>query len=130
MDAVLDINDKETGEMTAKFKIAYHSSIKKGSDCSKGYINARLSLLFKDGKVKYKLSDFRHDPTPDLRNCIVTYDFGLITNGTAPRIKHGWGKKWSENVWQEMQEVVSINASYIKSSLIEYFKLGHKSDEW
>src|SRR4051812_46446632 len=74
--AVLTIQDKENGELAGNGNYRFYSDTFWGRDGTKGWIRFKISILTKDGKYKYELSEFTHEGNP-LNT--LNLSFGLIT---------------------------------------------------
>lgn len=111
---VLQIIDKETGELSGKGIIIYNSNIYVGSAITKGYISYTTSIFVKDGKYKYEFSNFIHTANGSA-------SFGLITNELDPNFKcfDCWGRTWKENVFNDMKNQIENRIIPLISSLKE-----------
>ena len=111
---VLDINDKESGELSGNFTIPFSSNIHWGSDCTKGFIHANISIYIKEGKYKYEIKNFNHDASSNSCN----YSFGVITDDKeCPVDIKSQNKKWENKVWKELQARSESAAENLISSL-------------
>jgi hypothetical protein len=112
---VLTIQDKESGELAGNGAMKFYSSTHWGSDGTKGYIRYRISILVKDGKYKYEITDFVHEG-----NRLNTLDlsFGLITDSEeCPKHLPSQRKRWEDKLWKEIKGDISSHVDEIKSSL-------------
>ena len=60
---VLNIQDKETGELSGTATMYYTSSVFMGHACTSGTVSFVITVLVKDGRYKYALTLFRHEAT-------------------------------------------------------------------
>lgn len=104
---VLQIIDKDNGQLVGKAAMTYHSSIFKGSEATKGDIRYQVSIFFKDNRYKYEFTNFIHEGNS--YNSTGAASFGLITDeNECPRKFNNImaGTKWCNNVWTDLKEKI------------------------
>ena len=111
---VIQIIDKETGDISGKGTFKYASNVFRGNDKTAGYINFSISIFVKEGKYKYEFSDFIHES-------INNYDsFGIITTEIDyPRHLSGNIKSWENNVWKDIKAQIEANTTLLIETLKE-----------
>lgn len=100
---VLQIDDKEEGQLVAKGVIPYTPHFLMGQDLAKGTISFVIKIYVKEGRYKYEITDFTHRE-----------EFGLITNDDEYPYPKGKGlmnqpKSWYNRVWNDMKNEISVN---------------------
>ncbi len=110
---VLQIQDKESGELSGKGIIKYSSRIFLGSASTAGTIRFTINVFVKDGKYKYEFTDFIHTASPS--------SFGLITKEYDPNFKcaNTSGKGWQVKVYNDIKDQIDENVKPLISSLKE-----------
>ena len=97
-----------------------------GSATTEGFIEYNIEFNFKDGKFRYILSDFYHDP-------FSGSSFGLITEAAEfPRKFKGWNQpKWNNLIWNDLKlrchSVARDIGGIIESEML---KKGRIEEEW
>jgi len=127
---VLQIDNKEDGELIGKALVLYEQTFLSGSAQTKGPINYTIKVFVKEGRYKYEISDFIHNPYGnDYGN---KQSFGVITTDkeySSPK----WGqKKWCNRVWNDMKAQIEDNMTLLitdlKEKMIETTET--KKDDW
>jgi len=112
---VLNISDKETGELAGKGLTQFYSNSGLGASAVKGVLHFSVTIQVKDGRYKYIITNFTHESHGPPTN---SYDFGLITEDEAcPYNIPMTPKKWRNKVWAELQESSNKEAELLISSL-------------
>lgn len=106
---VLQIQDKESGEIVGKGNTKYYSKIWMGAEGSKGVINYTVKIFIKDGKYKYEITDFIHKG--------ITYDYGLITDSKEYDGSYKLYKSHGNKVWTELKSICEDEKDFIIASL-------------
>jgi hypothetical protein len=84
-----------------------------GSDGSKGHITFIIQLNFKEGRYKYQLKDFYHEP-------ISGGGFGLITDAEKYQGKMGLTSKgWRKKIWNDLKESIDLKSKVLIMGLTE-----------
>ena len=99
-----------------------------GSATTEGFIEYNIEFNFKEGKFRYILSDFYHDPFSGSHN-----SFGLITeSATFPRKFKGMNsKKWNDLIWNDLKLRCHSIAREIGSIIeSEMLKKGTIEEDW
>ena len=73
---VLQLENKEEGQLIGKAIMKYNPTVLSGSETTKGSIKYTIKIFVKDGRYKYEISDFIHDP---VGNQYGKSSLGLIT---------------------------------------------------
>jgi len=98
---VLNINDKETGELTGKVLTEFYSKNFAGSGGTKGVLRYSVTIQVKEGRYKYLITNFIHESTAI---SAFPYSFNLITEDVECPYKLGMTtRKWRNNLWKELQ---------------------------
>jgi len=93
--------------------IRYSPTVFVGSDLTKGYIKYTIKLFIKDGKYKYEITDFVHDP-----NSSRGYGMNLITTEDKCPNKHrNTSKKWNDKVWKDIKTQINNTITPLVESL-------------
>lgn len=112
---VLNISDKETGELAGKGLTQFYSNSGLGASAVKGVLRFSITVQVKDGRYKYIITKFIHESNGPPTN---SYDFGLITEEeTCPYKIPMTPKKWRNKVWAELQENSKREAELLIESL-------------
>lgn len=124
---VIQLKDKEAGQIIAKGVFKYQSKFIWGaSDRTKGVIDFTVKLFFKDGRYKYVLTDFIHNPYNG-------DSFGLITTDKEYPGKISLSTKgWRRKVWNHIKENIKKNSVLIITSLKQGMnkKVEAEDDNW
>lgn len=83
--AVLEVNDPQAGELTGKGGFPFSSRNFIGSAAVQGRVSFTITVLVKDGRYKYILTDFTHSGNPYDRG--GTFDAGTLTTDEAFPLK-------------------------------------------
>jgi len=126
---VLQIDNKEEGELIGKAIIKYEQTFLAGSGQTNGNIKYTIEIFVKEGRYKYKISNFIHDPYGTQYG---KQSFGLITTDkeySSPK----WGqKKWCNKVWNDIKAQIEDNMTLLvadlKGKMIETTET--KKDDW
>lgn len=138
-DEVLNIQDRESSELSGKGRLKYSSRVFSGSVATEGYITFRITVLTKDGRYKYEVTDFTHEGND--QNRYGPADFGFITTDSeCPyTMKQVWprsaslssGKAWTTKVWNDIKSVIDKDMTTLVASLIqEMNKPAGSESEW
>ena len=126
---VLQMDNKEGGQIIGKAIMKYNPTVFSGSEQTKGSIKYTIKIFVKDGRYKYEITDFIHDP---YGNQYGKSSMGLITtNEECPNPKP-MAKKWSNKVWRDIKNQIENNMT----SLIVSLKQGMikpaetETDDW
>jgi len=120
--AVIELKERESGLIVGKGLLKYSASslsdLYYGSIL--GHIKFTVKVSVKNEKVRIELDSFIHEPSN------AAYSLGLITDSeNYPNAKvPGWGKKWHQAAWEDLQDDVKSNAA----ELMEDFKSYMQSD--
>lgn len=136
---VLNIQDKESGELAGKGVLKYNSRIFSGSNATTGWVSFTVQVLVKDGRYRYDITNFIHEG--NILNRYGPANFGLITQDTnCPYTKRQvWPKSpslggmegWMDKVWIDIKEQINAETASIIGSLKEYMgRPISKSDDW
>ncbi|MCK0199125.1 DUF4468 domain-containing protein [Ornithobacterium rhinotracheale] len=118
VDYVVDVDDKEGGVLICKSNFPIQKDGFWGIDFD-GRINFTLKLLFKDGKYKYELTNYLHEP-----NLNKKAFFGLLTTSEKYPASEGYNKKdykfnkkWFDENWKEIKSMSEEKSLIIIKSL-------------
>lgn len=126
---VLQLDDKEDGKIIGKAVMKYVPSFLSGSSATKGYINYTISVFVKEGRYKYEITDFMHDPDGFET---APYSVNLITTeGVCPNPK-AMAKKWSDRVWVDIKDQIDRNTLALVADLKKNMSKEQSSgsDDW
>ena len=102
-NAVLTIEDIETGDIGGNGSIKYNPQVLSGSAGINGYIHFKIKIQVKDGKYKYTFYQFNHIGNHAVS---VNSDMGVLTTDETyphPMIYAGINKKWYGKVWKDLK---------------------------
>ena len=115
--AVLEIDDKVNYVIAGKGVLRYEPRVFSGSDGIRGFINFSVFIYIKDGKYKYEITNFYHEP---IGRYGTVYSLHLITDDqeyTGPKNTFfGLGHDWYNRVFQDIKEQINLK---IEPSLID-----------
>lgn len=126
---VIQVNDKENGQITAKALLNYTPSFLVGSGPVKGYISYTVSIYSKDGRYKYEITDFYHDPTGPNKKSV-----GIITDDEIypGEEKKQANQKWMNETWSDIKSQIEANNALlilgIKKNMIKVSE--YKNEDW
>lgn len=115
---VLQMDSREDGQIIGKAVMAYSSAIFMSSGTTKGNIRYTVKIFVKDGRYKYEITNFIHEPYGSSAG--YKTDFGLITTAEKCPTPTKGAVKWSNKVWKEMKDVIAADME----SLIPRLKQG------
>lgn len=127
---VIQLTDKENGQITAKALFVYNPNFFVGSGPVKGYIRYTVSVYLKDGRYKYEITDFTHEPS----NSPNAKSVGIITNDLEypGKEKRAANQKWMNNTWQDINKQIEANITPIVASLKDGMNKAteSKNEDW
>lgn len=100
---VIQLDDKESGEIVGKALFIYKPSMLSASEQTKGPVRYTVSLSFKDGRYKYEVTDFNHDPAG---NSYGSISVGVITKDDQYPEEKAKNKKLKDKVWQDIKKQI------------------------
>jgi len=112
-DDVLQLDDKGGGMIIGKAAMIFRQSFLAGSDGTNGHIRYAVKIFLKEGRYKYEITDFVHDPA-NLQ--YGNFSMGLITDSEIPPEGKG-SDKWRTRVWNDLKAAIEIEAPPIVESL-------------
>ncbi len=127
---VLQMDNKDEGQIIGKAIIRYYPKVFVGSETTKGNINYIIKVFVKDGRYKYEITDFVHHPDAggSGRN---SGNFGLITTDNEyPNAKSA--QNWYNKVWSDIKNQIEQNILPLIVSLKEGMNKPSetKKDNW
>lgn len=128
---VLQIVDKENGQLVGKALFKFVPISLNSSDRVKGNIKYTIKVLVKEGRYKYEISDFIHQPNGN--SSYGNIDFGLLTTDIeCPYVIKGQFKKWVNDTWSGMKTQSESNIIPLIESLKEAMitKTVVEDDNW
>lgn len=112
--SVIQLDDKEDGQIVAKAKMVYNPKVFTGSSQTEGYINYTIKVFVKYGRYKYEMSDFFHDP----KGCEYgKYCVGKITTDKDCPNPKTLAKGWSNKVWNDIKNQIDVNTTSLLAGL-------------
>ena len=126
---VIQLDSKEEGQIIGKANFEYVPSVVSGSAQIEGSINYTLNLSFKDGRYKYEITDFTHEP---YGNQYGKTSMGLITKEEECPNPKPMAKGWSNKVWKDIKNQIEEYTSSLSANLIEGMNTPtqSKNDDW
>lgn len=126
---VLQMDDKEAGQIIGKAIIKYNPAFTRGSGQTKGKINYTIKVFVKDGRYKYEITDFVHDPYGDQYG---KYSVGLITTEEECPNPKPLAKKWSNKIWKDCKDQIENNMITLIASLKQDMstQVESENDDW
>jgi len=114
---VLEINDKESGELAGKGSIKATYSIMGASNWPYGYLYYHISISTKDGKYKVQISSYRHE-----YNTIKggEQSYGDISDNDNPDRDYEMllcGDRCKKKLWNDLQKQCIDNNKELIASL-------------
>jgi len=132
-NSVLQIENKEEGELVGKGFFKYYSNIWSVKHVTEGPIRFTIKIYIKDGRYKYEINDFIHDPYP------VTTPGGALSVGfitTSVEYSKPLGlldsKSLYNRVWKDVKSEIDIKIVAIVNNLKEEMmkKTESKKNDW
>lgn len=124
LSAVITVKDRESGVIEGNGNIPYSMLIPIGKEAT-GFIGFKLSIRFKNGKVKYELTNFSH-----LSTATGYPSFGVITNSSSsPKVM--WplvNQDFLDMQWRLMQDKCKSASDNLISGLTN--ELNTTDDNW
>lgn len=111
---VLQMDNKENGEIIGKAIMKYNPNVFVGSETTKGNIKYTIKIFVKDGRYKYEITDFIHDP---YGNQYGKSSMGLITTDKECPNPPTKAKAWSNKVWDDIKSQIDGNMKLLILSL-------------
>ena len=126
---VLQIDNKEEGEIIGKAILKYNPNVLSGSEQTKGSIKYTIKIFVKEGRYKYEITDFIHDP---YGNQYGKSSMGLITTDKECPNPKPMAKGWSNKVWDDIKIQIENNMILLIASLKERMAktTESKKDDW
>ncbi len=126
---VIQMENKDEGEIIGRAIITYSPTVYFASEQTRGVIKYTVKLFVKDGRYKYEITDFIHDP---YGNKYGKSSMGLITtNDECPNPKPS-AKGWSNKVWADIKALIEENMISLISSIKQGMTKKNESnnDDW
>lgn len=125
---VLQVQDKEAGTLVGKGAFQYEPNVLMNSSVIRGTVRYSVTVMVKDGRYKYVITDFVHEGTEKMG---FNATFGLVTTAPHPPDVSGTSKGVREKVWKHLKDVAEEQAKSLSKSLKEAMaKPGAKDDAW
>lgn len=126
---VLQIDNKEEGEIIGKAIMIYNPNVFSGSEQTKGSINYTIKIFVKEGRYKYEITDFIHDP---YGNQYGKSSMGLITTDKECPNPKPMAKGWSNKVWDDIKTQIENKMTSLIANLKEGMNktTETKNDNW
>ncbi len=124
---VLQIDNKEEGEIIGKANMNYTPTVFSGGYTIKGSIKYTIKIFVKEGRYKYEITDFIHDPYGNQDG-----NMGLITTDKENPNPKPMAKKWSNKVWDDIKTQIEQNMITLIVSLKDGMAktTESKKDDW
>lgn len=114
---VLEVQNREEGLLIGKGTIGFEPPSILSSNNIRGAITFTVSIMVKDGRYKYALTDFRHNGTRTSN--WVAMDFGVITTSPVAPPVPDTTKGMREKDWKAMQQIATRHAKQLVVTLRE-----------
>lgn len=126
---VIQMEDKEEGKIVAKGAIKYNSNVFVGSLGTKGWIRYTLTIIVKDGRYKFDMTNFIHEGNPLNDSGAISFEL-ITTSETCPaNIYPKSTKGWKNKVWKDIKENIYTNESALIASLKAAMNKPSKDDK-
>jgi hypothetical protein len=128
---VLQIVDSENGQLVGKALFKFKPISINSSDRVIGNIKYAIKISVKEGRYKYEVTDFIHQPTGNSNYGNI--EFGLLTTDEeCPYQIKGQFKKWVNDTWLGMKKQTDSNIIPLIANLKEGMlkKTETKKDDW
>ena len=126
---VLQMDDAEDGQIIAQAIMNYNSTLFNSGQQTNGIIRYSVKIFLKEGRYKYEITDFIHDPHGNIYGQEVC--MGLITTADTPPEGRG-SNKWRTKVWNDIKSQIEVNVLplivSLKSGMITPTEAS--SDDW
>jgi hypothetical protein len=111
---VLQMDNKEGGELIGKAILNYRPTVLSRSEQTRGNIKYTIKIFIKDGRYKYEITNFIHDP---YGNQYGKSSMGLITTEKECPTPRPMEKAWSNKVWNDIKNQIDSNMKSLIVSL-------------
>lgn len=130
---VLNIQDKETGELSGTGVMKYTPTVWRGNTQTIGIVRFNVTIKIKDGRYKYEFTNFTHEGSVS-RNTygkLPASSFGLITiTDTCSHSDFEGYQNWKNKVWVDIKNQINININPMIEALKKKMNQPAKSDSW
>lgn len=111
---VIQLDDKETGAIIGKASMKYQPRPFTGSEKINGLIHYTISINLKNGRYKYEITDFVHEPSGSQYGTIT---IGLITDENEFPANKTITKSYGNKAWIDIKEQIKIEVTAIITSI-------------
>jgi hypothetical protein len=111
---VLQIDNKNDGQIFGKALFVYKPTVFVSSEQIKGNIDYAISITVKDGRYKYEVTNFVHDP---IGTGWGKLSFGLITTDAQCPNPPSRSTGWCNKVWADIKDQIGDNIPALIASL-------------
>lgn len=126
---VLQIDNKNDGQILGKALFSFNQTFLDRSGQTKGSIKYTISITVKDGRYKYEVTEFIHEP---IGNEYGKMSFGLITTDsqcpTPPSRSIGWCNKVWADIKNQIEEKIPSMIVSLKRGMKKQTQSG--KDDW
>lgn len=127
---VVQMNDKEAGEIVGKGNFKYIPKIYTYSDAVKGRIEFDFQISVKEGRYRYSFHDFYHKNAQPQN---VNWNLGLLTDANEPpeTFKVSLvGKGWKKKTWDNVINATDLEMQLAIASLKKAMEKSPETDNW
>ena len=126
---VLQMDNKEGGQIIGKAIMQYKPTVFSGSAATKGNIKYTIKIFVKEGRYKYEITDFIHDPNG---NRYGKWSMSLITTNEECYSPKPMAKNWSDKVWRDIKNQIENNMNPLIVSLKQGMikQVETETDDW
>lgn len=122
---VIQLDDDDTNQIIGKATMQYNPTILYASKQTGGRINYTIKVFVKEGRYKYIITDFIHDPQGYNK-----IGMGLITTEDECPNPAPLGKKGYNKIWKDVKNQIEDNTSLLISDLKKGMMQETISDDW
>ncbi len=111
---VIQMDNKEDGQIIGKAIFIYKPSMLQQSEQSKGPVKYTFSVFLKEGRYKYEVTNFIHEPNG---NSYGTLSVGLITPSEKFPDTNAKQQGLRNKIWIDLKQQIQQNIEPLISSL-------------
>ena len=130
---ILNIQVKETGELSGNAIMEYKPEVFRGNNQTKGIIRFIVTIKVKDGKYRYEFTNFTHEGSRSITSYgnVSASSFGLITiTDTCSHSDFKGYQNWKNKVWADIKMQINANILPMIETLKVKMNQSAKLDSW
>lgn len=117
---VIQVDDKEDGQIVGKALLSYNSKIFIGSAQTSGTVTYIVKIFVKDNKYKYEITNFMHEGSSTRASGItaaaINFNF-ITTDSDCPYEDIKGGQGWKNKVWNDIKATINLDIDLLIPSL-------------